>query len=64
VLRACEREFSNQGQIWIEGAGTPAEMREKAKEDESYRERLLNYIPRLVTETMPKNVSDKEAERF
>jgi hypothetical protein len=25
---------------------------------------LLNYIPRLVTETMPKNVSDKEAERF
>jgi hypothetical protein len=44
---------TNQGQIWIEAAGTPAEMaemREEAKEDESYRERLLNYISRLVTE--------------
>ena len=60
----CEREFSNWEQIWIEGAGTPAEMREnlKAKEGESYRERLLNYISRLVTETMPKDVSDEEAE--
>jgi hypothetical protein len=39
-------------------------MREnlKAKEGESYRERLLNYISRLVTETMPKDVSDEEAE--
>ena len=60
----CEREFSNWEQIWIEGAGTPAEMREnlKAKEGESYRERLLNYISRLVTETIPKDVSDQEAE--
>ena len=60
----CERESSNWEQIWIEGAGTPAEMREnlKAKEGESYRERLLNYISRLVTETMPKDVSDEEAE--
>jgi hypothetical protein len=52
----------------MEGAGTPAsaEMREKAKEDESYRKRLLNYISLLVTdsETMPKNVSDEEAEKF
>jgi hypothetical protein len=57
----CERDFSNREQIWIEGAGTSAEnneMREnlKDKEDESYRERLLNYISRLVTETMPKDV--------
>ena len=58
----CEREFSNREQIWIEGAGTPAEMREnlRDKEDESYSERLLNYISRLVTEIMPKDVSDEE----
>jgi hypothetical protein len=39
-------------------------MREdlKDKEDESHRERLLNYISRLVTETMPKDVLDEEAE--
>ena len=30
----CEREFSNWEQIWIEGAGTPAEMREKLKAKE------------------------------
>ena len=60
----CEREFSNREQIWIEGAGTPAEMREnlKAKEDKNYLERLLNYTSRLVTESMPKDVSDEEAE--
>jgi len=62
----CERDFSNREQIWIEGAGTSAEnneMREnlKDKEDESYRERLLNYISHLVTKTIP-DVLDEEAE--
>ena len=26
----CQREFSNQGQIWIEGAGTPADCAGRA----------------------------------
>ena len=31
-------------------------MREKAKVDSEYRERLLRYISRVVTETLPENV--------
>ena len=60
----CQREFSNRGQIWIQGTSTPAEMREKTKDDESYCERLLKYISQLVTETIHKNVSDEAAEPF
>src|SRR5271155_2921952 len=50
--------------IWIEGTTTPAVMRQKAMVDEQYRERLLRYISRLVTETLPPNVSDDVAEQF
>ena len=39
-------------------------MREKAMVDEQYRERLLKYISHLVTETLPPNVSDDDAEQF
>ena len=39
-------------------------MREKAKVDELYRNRLLKYISHLVTETLPTNVSDEDTEQF
>src|SRR5271154_6661398 len=39
-------------------------MREKAKNDDQYRDRLLTYVSHLVTETLPKNVSDDDAEAF
>jgi len=39
-------------------------MREKAKVDEQYRDRLLKYISHLVTETLPTNVLDEDAEQF
>src|SRR5271170_8066171 len=55
---------ANRGQIWIQDTSTHAEMREKAKDDESYRERLLKYISHLVTKTMHKNLLDEAAEPF
>ena len=43
---------TNQGQIWIEGNGTPAEMRGEAKEDESYHQHSLKYISSPVAEAI------------
>src|SRR5579859_1007040 len=39
-------------------------MREKAKADGQYRDRLLKYISHLVTETLPSNISDEDAKQF
>jgi Helitron helicase-like domain at N-terminus len=53
-------EYQRQGTprfhiaLWIKGATTPAEMKEKAKADPDFRTRLLNYISSVVTEMLPK----------
>jgi len=70
-LAVC-REFVKENSLIRDRFGSRAlahllrcERRLKRMEVIAKGERLLNYISRLVTETMPKKrVSDEQAERF
>ena len=43
----------------MKGASSPQEIREKAKLDPDFRKRLLAFISRVVSETMPKEMVDE-----
>ena len=46
-------------QIWIKGATSPEQVREKAKQDPTFRCRLLDFISNIVTESMPTKAVDE-----
>ena len=46
--------------IWIKGTTTPTEIRDRAKEDPIFRNRLLEYISSIIFETMPPQVISEE----
>jgi PIF1-like helicase/Helitron helicase-like domain at N-terminus len=46
--------------LWIKGAGSPQTVRDKAKTDLDYRQRLLNYIEQVCSECIPEEVVDDD----
>jgi Helitron helicase-like domain at N-terminus len=49
------------GQLWIKGAGTPQSVQNKAKEDPTYRQRILEYIEQVCSQCMPDEAVDDES---
>jgi hypothetical protein len=47
-------------QLWIKGAGSPHTVRDKAKTNLAYRERLLNYIEQVCSQCIPEEVVDDD----
>jgi hypothetical protein len=45
--------------LWIKGGSSPRSLREKAKTDSAFRDRLLNYIEHVCSQCMPEEVIDK-----
>jgi ABC-type dipeptide/oligopeptide/nickel transport system ATPase component len=39
--------------LWLKGPTSPTEIRERAKEDPDFRERLLEFITQVASETLP-----------
>jgi hypothetical protein len=46
-------------QIWIKGATNPEQVRERAKQDPTFRHCLLEFISNVVTESMPTRAVDE-----
>jgi hypothetical protein len=47
-------------QIWLKGATTPEEMRQKAKNDSEFRNKLLKFIEHVTSKCLPPEVVDEE----
>jgi hypothetical protein len=47
-------------QLWIKGAGSPQTVRDKAKTNLEYRQRLLDYIEQVCFECIPEEVVDDD----
>ena len=50
--------------MWLKGPTSPTEIRERAKEDADFRERLLEFIAHVASETLPDQPPASVEEEF
>src|SRR5579859_4367332 len=49
-------EDTNCFSSWIKGAGSPQSLREKAKIDPAFRDRLQSYVEHICSQTLPDEI--------